>query len=127
MNWVQYLVNQLELECGEAQDQGYEFHFSWLLILVAFIVWETPKGVTFLDIKPFEPLDVKFSTLWYSNDMNKQWQSNVVFHSYYNQMKLSIQSTLCITLNTLYRFQPLMKFSVDRHFLYITAHIDEHK
>jgi hypothetical protein len=127
MNWVQYLVNQLELECGEAQDQGYEFHFSWLLILVAFIVWETPKGVTFLDIKPFEPLDVKFSTLWYSNDMNKQWQSNVVFHSYYNQMKLSIQSTLCITLNTLYRFRPLMKFSVDRHFLYITTHIDEHK
>jgi hypothetical protein len=23
-----YLVNQLELDCCEAQDQGYEFHFS---------------------------------------------------------------------------------------------------
>jgi hypothetical protein len=28
MNWVKYLVNQLELDCREAQDQGYEFHFS---------------------------------------------------------------------------------------------------
>jgi hypothetical protein len=28
MNWVKYLVNQLELVCREAHDQGYEFHFS---------------------------------------------------------------------------------------------------
>jgi hypothetical protein len=28
MNWVKYLVNQLELDCREAQDQGYDFHFS---------------------------------------------------------------------------------------------------
>jgi hypothetical protein len=36
MNWVKYLVNQLKLDYHEAQDQGYEFHFSWLLILIAF-------------------------------------------------------------------------------------------
>jgi hypothetical protein len=64
MNWVKYLVNQLELDCREAQDQGYEFHFSWLLILITFIVWEMPEGATFLDIEPFEPLAMKFSTLW---------------------------------------------------------------
>jgi hypothetical protein len=73
MNWVKYLVNQLELDCREAQDQGYEFHFSWLLILIAFISWEMPEGTTFPDIDPFEPLAAKFSTLWYSSDMNKQW------------------------------------------------------
>jgi hypothetical protein len=71
MNWAQYLVNQLELDCREAQDQGYEFHFSWLLILINFITWELPEGATFSEIKPFEPLAVKFCTLWYSNDMNK--------------------------------------------------------
>ena len=53
MNWVNYLVNLLELNYREAQDQGYEFHFSWLLILIAFIAWEMPKGMTFLDIEPF--------------------------------------------------------------------------
>jgi len=127
MNWAQQLVNQLELDCKEALDQEYEFHFSWLLILVSFIAWEMSEGATFLDIEPFEPLAVMFSTLWYSNDMNKQWQSNVVFHSYYNQLKVAIQSTLCITLNTLHRFQPLMKFNADKHFLYITTHADEHK
>jgi hypothetical protein len=73
MNWAKYLVNQLELNCREAQDQGYEFHFSWLLIMIAFIFWEMPEGVTFLDIEPFEPLAAKFSILWYSSDMNKKW------------------------------------------------------
>jgi hypothetical protein len=127
MNWVKYLVNQLELDCREAQDQGYEFHFSWLLILITFIAWEMPEGATFPDIEPFEPLAVKFSTLWYSSDMNKQWQSNVVFHTYYNQLKTTIQSEPRITLNTLHWFRPLMKFSADRHFIYITARADEHK
>jgi hypothetical protein len=99
---VKYLVNQLELDCKEAQDQGYEFHFSWLLILIAFTAWEMPKGVAFLDIEPFEPLVAKFSTLWYSSDMNKQWQLNVFFHTYYNQLKTTIQSEPLITSNTLH-------------------------
>jgi hypothetical protein len=48
------------------------------------------EGATFPDIEPFEPLAVKFSTLWYSIDMNKKWQSNAIFHSYYNQLKVAI-------------------------------------
>jgi hypothetical protein len=63
MNWMKYLVNQLELDCHKAQDQGYEFHFRWLLILIAFISWEMSEGATFPDIESFEPLVVKFTTL----------------------------------------------------------------
>jgi hypothetical protein len=71
MNWVQYLVNQLELDCIEAQDQWYEFHFSLLHILITFIAWELPEGAMFPEIEPFELLATKFCTLWYSSDMNK--------------------------------------------------------
>jgi hypothetical protein len=85
------------------------------------------ESVTFLDIKPFELLSAKFSTLWYSSDMNKQWQSNAVFHTYYNQLKIAIQSELHMTPNTLHQFKPLMKFSAYRHFIYITTRADEHK
>jgi len=73
MNWEKYLLNQLELNCREASDQEYEFHFSWLLIMISFIAWDMPEGVTFLDIELFEPLATKFSTLWYSSDMKNQW------------------------------------------------------
>jgi len=112
MNWGKYLVNQLEIDYREAQDQGHEFHFRWLLILVAFVTWELQEGAAFPDLDPFEPLAVKFSALWYSTDMSKQWQSNVVFHRYYNQLKETIGGEPRITPNTLQRFRPLINFSV---------------
>jgi hypothetical protein len=127
MKWVKNLVNQLELDCREAQDQGYEFHVRWILILIAFISWVMSEGVTFPDIEPFEPLAAKFTTLWYSSDMNKQWQSDVVFHTYYNQLNISIQFEPRTTPNTLHQFRPLMNFSADRYFIYIIARADEHK
>jgi hypothetical protein len=105
----------------EAQDQGYEFHFSWLLILIMFTAWEMPEGATFPDIESFEPLAAKFTTLWYSSDMGKQWQSNAVFHTYYLQLKRAIEVVPRMMPNTLHRFRPLMKFCADRHFTYITA------
>jgi hypothetical protein len=54
MNSTSYLVNELE-DCHEAQDQGYEFHFSWLLILIAFFTWEMSEVVKFLEFEPFDP------------------------------------------------------------------------
>jgi hypothetical protein len=94
MNWAQYLVNQLDLDYRGAQEQGYEIHFSWLLILITFIAWELPEGATFPKIEPFDPLATKFCTLWYSSKMKKKWQSNAVFHTYFNQLKAAIWSTL---------------------------------
>jgi hypothetical protein len=85
------------------------------------------KGETFPEIESSEPLVMKFTMLWYSSDMEKQWQSNAVFHTYYLQIKGAIVSFPCMTSNTLHRFRPLVKFCVDRHSIYITAHGDEHK
>jgi hypothetical protein len=127
MNWVSYLVNELEKDCREVQDQGYEFHFSWLLILIAFVTWEMPEGVTFPEVEPSEPLAARFTTLWYSSDMVKQWQSNAVFHTYYLQLKWAIESFPRMMPNTLHRFRPLVKFHADRHFIYITVRGDENK
>jgi hypothetical protein len=73
MNWGNYLVNDLDKECFEAHDHGYEFHFSWLLVLIAFVAWQMPEGENFLEIEPSEPLAARFSTLWYRNDISKQW------------------------------------------------------
>jgi hypothetical protein len=60
MNWVKYLVNELKKDCCKAQDLGYEFHYSWLIILIAFVTWKVPEGSTFLEIEPSEPLAAQF-------------------------------------------------------------------
>jgi hypothetical protein len=127
MNWVSYLINQLQKDCHEAQDQGYEFHFSWFFILISFIAWEMPEGGTLIEIESFKALAANFTTLWYSNDMEKKWQSNAVFHTYCLQLKRAIDSFPRMTLNTLHRFRPLAKFRADRNFIYIIARRDEHK
>jgi hypothetical protein len=62
-----------------------------------FIAWDMSKGVTLPDIEPFEPLAVKFTTLWYLRNMGKQWQSNAIFHTYYLQLKRDIESFPCMT------------------------------
>jgi hypothetical protein len=72
MNRASYLINQLEHDLREAQDQGYKFHFSWLLILVSFITWEMLEGANFPEFDSSEPLDMRFTTLWYSIDMENQ-------------------------------------------------------
>jgi hypothetical protein len=85
------------------------------------------EGVTFPEIEPSEPLAAKFTTLWYSSDMGKKWKSNAVFHTYYLQLKRDIEVVPRMTTSTLHRFRPFVKFHADRHFIYTTAHGDEHK
>jgi hypothetical protein len=48
-NWATYLLNQFLVECRDAQDNGIEFHCSWLIILIALAGWKEPKFLTFLD------------------------------------------------------------------------------
>jgi hypothetical protein len=127
MNWASYLINELEKDYHEAQDQGYEFHFSWLLILIAFFSWEMLEGETFPEVDPSNPLATRFTTLSYMSDMVNQWQSNVVFHAYYLQLKHAIESFPRMTPNTLHTYRPLEKFHADQHFIYITACRDESK
>jgi hypothetical protein len=37
MNRASYLFNEMEKDFHESQDLGYEFHFIWLIILIAFV------------------------------------------------------------------------------------------
>jgi hypothetical protein len=88
---------------------------------------EMSEGATFPKIEPSEPLAAKFSMLCYSSNMEKKWQSNMVFHTYYLQLKRAIEYFPRMMLNTLHRFRPIAKFRADRHFIYITVCGDEHK
>jgi hypothetical protein len=71
MNWERYLINKLDKNCHEAHDQGYEFHFRWLLVLITFFAWKMSERTAFPESEPLEPLAAKFSTPWYTNDMSR--------------------------------------------------------
>jgi hypothetical protein len=85
------------------------------------------EGEKFPKVDPSELLAARFSTLWYMNDMAKEWQSNAMFHAYYLQLKCAIEAFPRMTPNTLHQYRLLAKFCADRHFIYITACRDESK
>jgi hypothetical protein len=98
-----------------------------MIILIAFVAWKIPEGASFPEIKPSESLAARFYTLWYTNDMTKQWKSNTMFHAYYQQLKVSIESFPCMTPHTLHQYRPIAKFHADPHFIYITTRRDVNK
>ena len=39
MSWAPFLLNQFILDFREVQYRGIEFHYSWILILIAMEAW----------------------------------------------------------------------------------------
>ena len=47
VSWAPYLLNLLQVDCKDVQDLSTEFHYSWLLTLIAFMGWREPEYVIF--------------------------------------------------------------------------------
>jgi hypothetical protein len=45
VSWAPYLLNLFLDDCKDAQDLGIEFHYSWLITLIAFMGWKEPRYV----------------------------------------------------------------------------------
>jgi len=48
MSLALYLQDEFVVGCLKVQEQGKYFHYSWVLLLLAMILWKLPEG------KPFE-------------------------------------------------------------------------
>ena len=80
LNWSQYLLNEM-LEDGEkAQEESKtKFHYSWLLILISFVVWSDPFDFQLLDVPVFFHV-TKYQNLWKDKeDKIRQKDNNIEF------------------------------------------------
>jgi hypothetical protein len=77
-SWASYLLNQFLLDCRDAQDNGTEFHYSWLIILIALAGWQEPKFSTFLD-RVGKCYATRYESLWKEKDNKTQQENNTVF------------------------------------------------
>jgi hypothetical protein len=48
-SWVSYLLNHFFIDCRDVQDNGIEFHYSWLIILIPLAGWQEPKFSSIMD------------------------------------------------------------------------------
>jgi hypothetical protein len=44
MAWAQYLPNEFIGYCLDSQDSMKEFHYSWILLLLAMVLWRPSWG-----------------------------------------------------------------------------------
>lgn len=42
-NWCLYLSNQFMEDYAQVPEYNQSFHYSWLLVLMEFIMWKEPK------------------------------------------------------------------------------------
>jgi hypothetical protein len=47
VGWAPYLLNLFLDDCKDVQDFGTKFHYSWLVMLIAFMGSREPRYVSF--------------------------------------------------------------------------------
>ena len=69
-NWCMYLLNQFMEDCTAAQEHNQPFHYSWLLVLMAFIMWKEPKHTQLLPVRR-NYRGVRYANLWANIDLER--------------------------------------------------------
>jgi hypothetical protein len=77
-SWAPYLLNQFLVDCRDAQDNGNEFHYSWIIILIDLAGWQETKFSTFLDRKG-KFYAARYESLDQAKDNKNQQANNTVF------------------------------------------------
>ena len=79
-NWSWYLLNALVDDVMQAQHkEGHKFHYSWLLILISFTMWDNPPNYLHMDV-PLSFLGARYQNLYEDKvDNNHQKDNNIAF------------------------------------------------
>jgi hypothetical protein len=77
-SWAPYLLNQLLVDCRDAQDNGYEFHYSFLIILISLVGWQEPKFSAFLDRKG-KCYVARYESLWQAKENKNKQENKTIF------------------------------------------------
>ena len=103
-----------------AQGQvNHPFHFSWLLILCAFVSWKEPPNTQFPQIASGAPRGVRYASLWDSNSPANKKVNMILFYEYYKMLKKIIQESPRIRRETVDIYDNQLNFLADSHRIYL--------
>jgi hypothetical protein len=79
--WAPYLLNLFLDDCKDAHDLGTEFHYSWLLILLALIGWKDTKYL-FFSTRPNPYYGERYLSLGAASESRNRKANAAVFEGY---------------------------------------------
>jgi hypothetical protein len=74
---VPYLLNQVLVDYMDVQDNGIQFHYSWLLIVISLVGWNEPRFLMF--VGKGKCYTMRYENLWKDKDNKNQQANNVIF------------------------------------------------
>jgi len=62
--WAVYLCSGLHQDCWETIENGGFFHYSWLIVIIAFEAWKGLQGWDFNEVPMGKCLATRYASLW---------------------------------------------------------------
>jgi hypothetical protein len=84
--WAPYLLNMFLEDYKDMQDLGTEFHYSFLLILIALIGWREPKYTYFCE-RNSHCRATRYILLGSTSDSKSRSENASMFVGYYNDLQ----------------------------------------
>jgi hypothetical protein len=103
MIWAPYLLNFFLEDCKDAQYWGSEFHYSWLLILIALVGWQEPTYNVFLQ-RMGKYGATRYMSLGSTTDPKAKKINNDVFTLYLTEIQNKLADTWRISPETVQDF-----------------------
>jgi hypothetical protein len=124
--WASYLLNLFFEDCKDAQDFGTKFHYSWLLILIALVVWEELKYSAFYD-RIGKCLTTRYLTLWHNADLKHRKTNSSIFGMFLGEMQKKIADTWRISLEVVKENYGIVNLKSSRNNIWIQSRRDPKK
>jgi hypothetical protein len=124
--WVPYLLNKFLIDYRDAQDNGTEFHYSRLLILIDLVGLKEAKFSSFLDRKG-KCCVVQYETLCQKKEPKNQHVNNAVFSMFLEDMQRKTTNAWRIPIEVVQENERIVKFKASRHHLWIQTRRDPKK
>jgi hypothetical protein len=103
MRWPPYLLNSFIEYCKDTQEWGSEFHYSWLLILIALMGCKEPTYTMFL--QRTKKCDATcYTSLLSTTDCKEKKTSSDMFTLYLMEIQNRLEYAWRISLETLQEF-----------------------
>jgi hypothetical protein len=108
MNWVPYLLNLFLEDCKNVQDIGTEFHYSWLITLIAFMGWREPGFVVFCT-RPM-PAGSRYLLLKEGLNSRHKRENGIIFEAYLCNLQEAINRMWRITPEAVVQYTDIANF-----------------
>lgn len=117
-SWALYLLNEFLVDCRDVQYNGTEFHYSWLIILIALAGWEEPKLSTFLHRKG-KCYAVRYESFWQAKDNKNQQANNTVFAMLLEEIQQLTTNVWRIPVEVIQETEGIARFKASRYHMWI--------